>query len=119
MKTKRKARVIFSILYICFLYIPVVSQNYSVERAIIYNSSNGLCNEFVSEIHQDSNGFLWFGTQNGLQRFDGKDFLTFQYDASDPHSLPKNWVTEIEEFSHGNLWVGMLRKLLFPINTFL
>jgi ligand-binding sensor domain-containing protein len=57
-------------------------------------------------IHQDARGFLWVGTEDGLNRFDGYDFTTFTHRADDLDSLPGNWVWAIADDGSGGLWIG-------------
>ena len=67
---------------------------------------DGLSQAAVNVILQDRRGFMWFGTQEGLNRFDGNDFITFQHDPADPTSLSHDSVRAIVEDSDGVLWVG-------------
>jgi ligand-binding sensor domain-containing protein/DNA-binding CsgD family transcriptional regulator len=69
-------------------------------------SDEGLSQNSVYAILQDSNGFMWFGTRLGLNRFDGEKFRIFSQDPSDPRSLPGLRVTSLCEDEEGNLWVG-------------
>jgi ligand-binding sensor domain-containing protein/signal transduction histidine kinase len=66
----------------------------------------GLSQETVKTILQDRTGFMWFGTQGGLNRFDGYRFRTFRSDPSDPASLPDNYVLASYEDGEGRLWFG-------------
>ena len=66
---------------------------------------DGLSNNFIEHIFQDSKGFIWVGTENGLNRYDGYQFTTFKDDPTDPGSLSGNFVTGIDEDQHGNIWV--------------
>ena len=66
----------------------------------------GLSQNSVNVILQDSQGFLWFGTQDGLNRYDGYTFTIYRPDVDDPSALSDRWVTALAEDSSGNLWVG-------------
>jgi ligand-binding sensor domain-containing protein/signal transduction histidine kinase len=66
----------------------------------------GLAQESVKTILQDRAGFMWFGTQGGLNRFDGYRFKTFRSDPSDPASLPDNYIQASYEDGEGRLWFG-------------
>jgi len=71
----------------------------------------GLSNSTVFDILQDHEGFIWIATANGLDRYDGIEFLTFQNDSQDPNSLSNNAVRTIMEDSLGNIWVGTANGL--------
>lgn len=71
----------------------------------------GLSNSTVYDILQDHEGFIWIATANGLDRYDGREFLTFQNDPQNPTSLSNNSVRTIMEDSHGDLWVGTANGL--------
>lgn len=67
---------------------------------------DGLSQNTVYAILQDKTGFMWFGTKDGLNRYDGSSFRKFKHDASDPHSLGCNYVMALCEDDEGNIWVG-------------
>ncbi|MEM1356901.1 MAG: ATP-binding protein [Bacteroidota bacterium] len=58
---------------------------------------DGLSQGYISAIHQDREGFLWFGTKNGLNRYDGREFVEFTHDPDDPYTIANDWVTGIVE----------------------
>lgn len=66
----------------------------------------GLSQSTVRVIFQDSMGFLWFGTEDGLNRYDGYAFKTFKPDPDNPDSLSDRWITSIVEDREGYLWIG-------------
>ncbi len=66
----------------------------------------GLSQSFVNALFQDSDGFLWFGTLDGLNRYDGYEFTIYQHDPEDPASISNNKIWAIVEDSQGALWVG-------------
>ena len=71
-----------------------------------YQVENGLSHNTVWCILQDSYGFMWFGTSDGLNRFDGKQFKIFRNDNQDKFSLGNNSVQTLFEDSDRNIWVG-------------
>ena len=67
---------------------------------------DGLSQNAGLAIFQDSRGFLWIGTQDGLNRYDGYAFHTYKHDPEDPQSISHNSVLVITEDKDGYLWVG-------------
>lgn len=72
---------------------------------------DGLSNNEVRCIFQDHNGFLWFGTYDGLNRYDGYTFKTFRNIPDDPNSLTHSYVNCITEDQSHNLWIGTRRGI--------
>jgi signal transduction histidine kinase/ligand-binding sensor domain-containing protein len=76
-----------------------------------YGSEDGLPHNAVHALAQDRAGYLWVGTQNGLSRFDGEQFVTFGADAEDPRALASNFVTALLVDASDGLWVGTVAGL--------
>ena len=74
--------------------------------ARLYSTDFGLPNSKVNHVYQDSRGFIWISTENGLARFDGRDFLTFRYRRDKEDALASDLVLSVFEDSRGTLWVG-------------
>lgn len=66
----------------------------------------GLSQSTVSTILRDSRGFMWFGTADGLNRYDGYAFTVYRSNPLDSASLSDNWTWQLCEDREGNLWVG-------------
>ncbi|WP_052731319.1 two-component regulator propeller domain-containing protein [Spirosoma radiotolerans] len=69
-------------------------------------TEEGLSQSNVTCILQDQQGFMWFGTQDGLNKYDGYSFTVYQSDPLQPNSLSDNFVVSLFEDSRGHLWVG-------------
>lgn len=82
--------------------------DFKFERITI---EDGLSQSAVFCVLQDRHGFMWFGTQDGLNRYDGYDFEVFRQVDNDPESLSNNWISSIFEDSEGTIWVGTLKGL--------
>lgn len=70
----------------------------------------GLSNFTVSSMTQDKHGFLWIGTEDGLNRYDGYTFVVFRSDERDSTSLPGSLVSTVYADRRGTLWVAPLNK---------
>lgn len=67
---------------------------------------NGLSQNTVNAILQDKQGFMWFGTKDGLNRYDGLSFRKFKHDDRTRRSIGNNFITALYEDSKGDIWVG-------------
>jgi len=79
------------------------------QRAIVFDhlsTENGLSQNGVTAFVQDSEGLIWIGTQEGLNRYDGYDFTNFYHRIDDPKSLSHDQVRALLSDSSGRLWVG-------------
>jgi ligand-binding sensor domain-containing protein len=70
------------------------------------NVNDGLTQNQINCIYRDTKGFVWFGTNAGLNRFDGLSFETFTSESPDRNSIGNNTVNAIAEDKNGNLWIG-------------
>ena len=71
----------------------------------------GLSNETVTTILQSREGFLWFGTFDGLFKYDGYSFTKYQLDPFDPNSLSQNFIYTIFEDRDGTIWTSSFEGL--------
>jgi diguanylate cyclase (GGDEF)-like protein len=69
-------------------------------------NDEGLSPGAINSIAQDAQGFLWFGTEDGLDRFDGYQLRHFIHGHGDDGSLPNNWISALVRDASGRLWVG-------------
>src|SRR5688572_16865753 len=101
---KHFALAALSILVAVFVYSqPYYFRHYQVE--------NGLSNNAVICSVQDKKGFLWFGTKDGLNRFDGYSFKIFRANPDKPGSIGGNFILSLHEDSNGILWIGTEKGL--------
>src|SRR5688572_12913266 len=72
----------------------------------------GLSNDIVTAILQDSKGYIWFGTMDGLNKYDGYSFTKYRFDPFDSNSLSQNFIYTIwEDKKYGFIWVGTYEGL--------
>ena len=71
-------------------------------------AKEGLSQGMVSSILQDKEGYIWFATKDGLNKYDGYNITVYRHNPDDPFSLPDNYVTKIAEDTNGNFWVSTL-----------
>lgn len=97
-------------LYILLLLLEWTSANAQLIEDKYYfqnlNIYNGLSQNTVNAILQDGKGFMWFGTKDGLNRYDGHSFREYRYKADKELSLGNNFITKLYEDAKGCIWVG-------------
>lgn len=69
---------------------------------------NGLSERNVNYIYQGKRGFMWIGTRDGLNRYDGYKIKVFRNNPDDPNSISNNYITHIAEDKYGNIWVATM-----------
>lgn len=92
-----------------FFSVFNTSSLYPQDNRVVFSHldvNNGLSENWIKCIFKDSKGFVWFGTNSGLNRFDGYKFEIFQENISDSTSIADNSINAITEDRDGNLWVG-------------
>jgi ligand-binding sensor domain-containing protein len=87
-----------------FLLLFCIGSNTTAQPFYIkkYTVNDGLPASYILKIYQDSQGFLWIGTLNGLTRFDGKEFVNYGFESGLPHLM----IDAIYEDHQHRLWVG-------------
>jgi hypothetical protein len=85
---------------------PPIKNNGAALRFVHYGLEEGLSQSSVLTLIQDNLGFLWIGTQDGLNRFDGYSFKVFRPNLDDLYALKGNEISAIIQSRDGALWVG-------------
>lgn len=93
------------LLLVLFCLNESNSQNINFKHITI---NDGLSQNAVFAILQDSKGFMWFGTKDGLNRYDGYSFIVFQHNPFDSTTISANYITALFEDSRGYIWIGTL-----------
>ena len=119
MRNMRKR--LLSILFTFGCILNVYTQQISVSP-IAHNDQ--LPTNSVRRVFQDKDGFLWFGTLDGLCRYDGYNIMTFRSDFNNPNLLMNNEITYLSEDKNSNLWIGttkginILDKKTYSVSVF-
>ncbi|MBK5271639.1 MAG: PAS domain S-box protein [Bacteroidia bacterium] len=100
-------KTIRHILLLCLQVIAIsgICQEHNI-RFQHLTTEQGLSQSNVFCILQDSRGFMWFGTREGLNKYDGYKFIVYKNDPQDKNSLSDNYVPDIFENSKGKMWVA-------------
>jgi ligand-binding sensor domain-containing protein/signal transduction histidine kinase/DNA-binding response OmpR family regulator len=110
----------FVCLFVVIFNLPVQAQYSTADRAtnlrkdfalVTYTINEGLPSRNTTTAIKDKYGFMWVGTQNGLCKFDGYNFKTFQNNQLDSNSISNNFVNAIVTDKQGRLWVGTMDGL--------
>lgn len=96
------------LLLVLFVSIVLKLETKAIEypSVVSLGIEKGLSNNSVRCIYKDKKGFMWFGTHDGLNRFDGYEFKIFRNNLGDSTSLPHNFIYAINEDQQNNLWIG-------------
>ena len=103
-----KIKVIILTLIILIISLKPIEVSSYTENVMFDKISidDGLSNEYVTEIFNDSQGYIWIGTKDGLNRFNGKDIKIYNRYNNNDNSLSSTNITAIEEDYNGNIWIG-------------
>ncbi|MGQ1784977.1 ligand-binding sensor domain-containing protein [Saccharicrinis sp. GN24d3] len=96
-----------TIVLVLLVALPVIS--FSKNKAVRFQKltiADGLSLSSVYCVHRDSKGYMWFGTEDGLNRYDGYRFKVFRTNVKESNSICYKWIEHIYEDSSGNLWFG-------------
>ncbi|MBI3728825.1 MAG: response regulator [Burkholderiales bacterium] len=85
---------------------PVMAASVQSLRFEQVGRDQGFQHESVQSMLQDRQGYMWFGTQGGLHRYDGSKVVFFRHDPNRPDSLTDNWVWALHQDDKGRIWVG-------------
>jgi ligand-binding sensor domain-containing protein len=101
-----KASCIISVLLLHILVVISASAQTEKIKFDHLSVKEGLSHGNVWDIHQDRLGFIWIGTEDGLNRYDGYTFTIFRNEQTDSLSISNNFIHCITEDASGNIWLG-------------
>src|SRR5260370_33072480 len=88
------------------LFFLLGLSSYAQLQLKVFDTESGLSSSSVSRIVQYKTGYLWIGTTNGLNRFDGYSFKVFKHNPHDDNSIAENVVTALAIDKSNRIWVG-------------
>ncbi|MBN1599634.1 MAG: PAS domain-containing protein [Bacteroidales bacterium] len=89
-----------------FIALTGYSQEVVPNEIKVHHLNRELSHNTPSTIYQDSKGFIWFGTFDGLNRYDGLNMVVYKYEGTDTTSLTNSRIQELVEDTVGNIWVA-------------
>ena len=102
-----------AVIFILFIHVFHTSGTAGEPRFKRYSTENGLSHDGVSCILEDKEGFIWFGTWDGLNRYDGNKFVVYKSKPGDQSTLKSNKIREIVEDKQGYLWIKTYDKKVY------
>jgi two-component system sensor histidine kinase ChiS len=90
-------------------FILIINSSLAQSNSFVFHKlgmKDGLSESTVRTISEDQKGFMWFGSENGLNRYDGYNFTVYLNQKDDPYSISSNQIKYIFNDSKGNLWIG-------------
>ncbi len=115
---KRPGIYLLMAFALIFLFTPLIfsantsfnkNQKSLTTRNVLFTQltiKDGLSQRTITSITQDSAGYLWFGSQEGLNRYDGHNIKVYMSDNMHDNSLSNDWITDLISDKEGTLWVG-------------
>src|ERR1044072_9077408 len=91
-------------LFCILFFFPLYATDHP--RIVRLGVEKGLSNNSIRTIFQDHDGFIWVGTFDGLNRFDGHEFKVFRNKLKDSLSIPHNYICSISQDQQHNIWIG-------------
>ncbi|MGL5576042.1 MAG: ligand-binding sensor domain-containing protein [Sarcina sp.] len=118
---------VLNIIIICLVFDGVKAEAEMNDKYLSFNNitiNDGLSQGSIEDIFQDSEGYMWFATNDGLNRYDGYDFKIIKGDIDDVNTIWPGIISSIEEDKNGDIWVGTtgglakINKKTFEVKRF-
>jgi signal transduction histidine kinase/ligand-binding sensor domain-containing protein/DNA-binding response OmpR family regulator len=118
MKSGKHTKTIGGIFGLLILFISVVVQSTAQPSYVFLHltTKDGLSNGNITSIIKDSYGFLWIGTEYGLNRYDGSEFKTYTTEANDSSSIVSNNILGLQEDGLSNIWINSSTYMVYNRN---
>ncbi len=108
-----KIKITKSLLIIMIVFFINITKSYGYYNVKFENITNedGLSQATVETIIQDKNGYMWIGTNDGLNRYNGYDFDIFKYNEELENTIANSYIIDLQQDNDGNMWVGTANGL--------
>ena len=107
MKFKLTIRLLITVIItIALSSDKVLANNFDIEMFNNISIDEGLSDEYVTSIFEDSKGYIWIGTKDGLNRFDGERVKIYNCSNKEENMLSSTYINDIEEDCYGNVWIA-------------
>ncbi|MDP1623725.1 MAG: two-component regulator propeller domain-containing protein [Bacteroidales bacterium] len=100
-----------TLVFLCLIYLIPGNSWLKAQSFGRLNQDDGLSQGYINAIIQDQTGFLWFGTGDGLNRYDGYTFKVYYHDPNDSSSLSNNQITALAVAPDSCIWAGTCNGL--------
>lgn len=110
MYASTRLRIHFSILLLFFIVKATAQPKCKIER---YSTEDGLSHDAVTCMMKDRDGFMWFGTWDGINRFDGHNFISYKSSPGDQSQLKNDRIDQIVEDRSNHLWLRAYDKEIY------
>ena len=109
---KSNLRTMRHIGLLLMFILCLTAQNLMAQRGKLFNSDNQLSSNLATQVFQDSNGFIWIATRNGLNVYDGYNFTVIRKTKEDNRGLTSNYINCITQDAQGHILLGTNNSLL-------
>jgi signal transduction histidine kinase/ligand-binding sensor domain-containing protein/CheY-like chemotaxis protein len=109
---KIPVKALSALLLIMFGLVSSNAQKTTFEFETL-TTDDGLSSNQATCIFKDSRGFMWFGTRNGLNRYNAYDFVVWKHIPGDSSTIPDNHITDIVEDEYGRVWIGTYNGIAY------
>jgi signal transduction histidine kinase/ligand-binding sensor domain-containing protein/CheY-like chemotaxis protein/AraC-like DNA-binding protein len=113
---KRIFRIIPCLLVLSLIIMRCLAQSQIPAKIEHYSSEDGLSHDNITTVFKDHEGYMWFGTWCGLNRFDGNHFVSFKSIAGDSSNIGNNRIDHINEDNNGQLWLKAYDGQIYRFN---
>ncbi len=97
--------------FILLLLLGALAGNIQAQTGKFYSTDKELSNSLINKVYQDSRGFVWIATEDGLNKFDGNKFVIYRQKSTVPDNLLNNYVKTVFEDSQDRFWVGCINGI--------